>query len=322
MKKFISIFIFILCCSACDDGDIIVTSFDFDEDAQLTTCTEQGENPNQEVIRLLYTTNSEPSESLSLSLTQPDFTGKFEGLAEQDSIVVDLNQNNRLVYRTYNGPISGSDYFCNDIPPSEPQVEDEYISTNGGRVIITTTIIEQDDNDGIPAEEEDLNGDGNLFNDDTDGDGIPNFLDIDDDNDNVLTLNELGNDVENDNYLDTDNDGIPDYLDSDDDGDGVLTRNEDLNANDNSDDPQEYILNPSDDDTNGNGIPNYLDPEDTLSEDINVVRANRVSRTFRTIVVAKDITMENTANGEEIILETLTIGRFQISSTQEFINPN
>ncbi len=38
---------------------------------------------------------------------------------------------------------------------------------------------------------EDLNGDKNLFNDDTDANNVPNFLDGDDDGDRVLTINEM-----------------------------------------------------------------------------------------------------------------------------------
>lgn len=47
------------------------------------------------------------------------------------------------------------------------------------------------DNDGIPSYYEDVDEDGNVFNDNTDGDNIPNFLDNDDDGDGVLTINEL-----------------------------------------------------------------------------------------------------------------------------------
>lgn len=322
MKNFFLLALVSFSLFSCDDGDIIVTTFDFDEDATLTACREADEavNTSDQLITLLYTTNTEPSESLSLSLSGTDFTGKFNGIEQQDSLVINLNQTNKIVYRTYDAPINGGEYFCNDIPPSQPRVLEEYSTTNGGQVILITTITAQDDNDGIPAEDEDLNGNGNYFDDDTDNDGIPNFLDIDDDNDNVLTLNELGSDIENGNYLDTDNDGIPDYLDDDDDGDGVITRYEDLNANANSSNPEEFILNPADDDTNQNGIPNYLDPEDTQSETIDVVKVNSISRDFRTIVRAQNITMENTANGEEIILETLVMGRLEVSSSDESLN--
>lgn len=47
------------------------------------------------------------------------------------------------------------------------------------------------DNDGIPSLLEDLNGDGNYFNDDTDKDGIPDFLDEDDDGDGFATRQEI-----------------------------------------------------------------------------------------------------------------------------------
>lgn len=72
-----------------------------------------------------------------------------------------------------------------------------------------------DDRDYVPNVLEDLDGDRNLYNDDTDDDGVPNFLDLDDDGDGILTkyedLDEDG-DPTND---DTDGDGVPNYLDED-----------------------------------------------------------------------------------------------------------
>ena len=110
------------------------------------------------------------------------------------------------------------------------------------------------DLDTVPTATEDLNGDGNLANDDTDGDGIPNFMDNDDDGDMVLTSVEYvfpsnSTDKSVQTLLDTDGDGIPNYLDNDDDGDGILTIDEDANGNNN----------PADDDENENGIPDYLE---------------------------------------------------------------
>lgn len=106
------------------------------------------------------------------------------------------------------------------------------------------------DSDAVDTADEDLNGDGNLANDDTDGDGIPNYLDDDDDGDLVLTnveLIDIGGRTAS--YPDTDGDNIPDYLDIDDDGDGISSINEDYNHNGNL----------ADDDLNTNGIPDYLD---------------------------------------------------------------
>ena len=82
------------------------------------------------------------------------------------------------------------------------------------QVNLHTLNVTDHDLDTINSIEEDLNGDNDLFNDDTDEDGIPNFQDVDDDNDGILTKDEY--DQNGDNVPDdSDNDGIPDYLDSD-----------------------------------------------------------------------------------------------------------
>ena len=68
------------------------------------------------------------------------------------------------------------------------------------------------DSDGVLSILEDIDGDGSPFGDDTDGDRLWNMYDTDDDNDGVLTINEL--DKNEDGVIDdTDGDGIPDYLD-------------------------------------------------------------------------------------------------------------
>ncbi|RSK42120.1 T9SS type A sorting domain-containing protein [Mangrovimonas spongiae] len=124
------------------------------------------------------------------------------------------------------------------------------------------------DTDGMPSDMEDVNNDGNLANDDTDGDGIPNYLDDDDDGDNVLTNIELvfgdGRTTENSTssptFLDTDSDGIPNHLDFDDDGDGILSIDEDYNENGD----------PTDDDLNNNGVPDYLDAQQLNVEELSL----------------------------------------------------
>ena len=47
------------------------------------------------------------------------------------------------------------------------------------------------DNDGIPSYAEDLDGDLDVEDDDTDGDTFPNFIENDDDGDDVYTIDEL-----------------------------------------------------------------------------------------------------------------------------------
>ena len=72
------------------------------------------------------------------------------------------------------------------------------------------------DLDGIPSFMEDLDGDGDIFNDDSDGDGIPNHSDSDDDGDGTPTRDEITiNEDGTISFTDSNSDGTPDYLDPD-----------------------------------------------------------------------------------------------------------
>lgn len=71
------------------------------------------------------------------------------------------------------------------------------------------------DGDGIPSFMEDLNGNQYLWDDDTDGNGVPNYLDEDDDGDGRLTKDEIIGVYEDGTleFPDTNGSGTPDYLD-------------------------------------------------------------------------------------------------------------
>ncbi len=74
-----------------------------------------------------------------------------------------------------------------------------------------------DDLDGVPSIFEDIDGDGDPRNDDTDGNNIPNYADFDDDGDGKLTKDEDANgdgDPRND-FSDPKKPTIPDYLNRD-----------------------------------------------------------------------------------------------------------
>ena len=96
------------------------------------------------------------------------------------------------------------------------------------------------DFDNVPSHLEDINGDYDLTNDNSDDDTFADFVDSDDDNDGTLTIDE---DLEPDSDLTVDRDGDGDPTNDIGDGD------------------------PTNDDTDGDGIPNYLDPDDTASRD-------------------------------------------------------
>ncbi len=315
MKTLKAIFLALLLSmfSSCDDGNIITTTFNFDEDTDLSLCM-------QDETNVLYFIDQETNEAISFRFSE-EFDGTFEGIEEDVfEITININNNNRVTYRRLNGSISGDDYYCQEIPPSTPGVLEEFVSTTGGTATLQIRVSEQDDNDDVPAElEEVLDEDGNLL--DTDGDGIPDYLDTDDDNDNVLTrseellaVDENGAVIPGD-YVDTDGDGIPNYLDEDDDGDGVLTINEDLNA---CVDPENPALNPNND-LNADGLANYLNPEATGSVVRDIRKSNTISRSFFTQVVFNDVTFENVNNSESLTFTSFIMGRYSISNVSQII---
>jgi hypothetical protein len=96
---------------------------------------------------------------------------------------------------------------------------------------------------------------------DADGDGTPNYLDMDSDGDGI------GDDVEA--VVDTDHDGTPDFLETDSDGDGISDAVETAGDTDHDGTPN-YLDSDSDGDgigdavetgvdSDGDGIPNSLD---------------------------------------------------------------
>ncbi len=301
MRKLLSLSFAALLLFSCNDGDIIVTDFNFD-DPQLSWC---GDNQSQVLYKI---NNSGVNEAIAfrfdLTTANPQFF-----LPEEGQITIPLNATtNQVVYRVFDGEVDRN-YFCNEIPPVSPQVVREFKSTTGGEVLITSTIANATDHDGdgVPSSSE-----GMASGLDTDGDGIPDYLDIDDDGDNILTRVERAVEAENsvNTYPDSDNDGIPDYLDPDDDNDGVPTRNEDWNLN----------LNPADDQTDG--LPHYLNPEITDSFEIEGVRENRISRSFRYLVTINNLTLVNQGgDGEQIRLQDYELGVITSPSQNIVLEP-
>ena len=251
MRSILVVLLTFLFFNACDDGDIITVNLEFEDD--LSLCENDVDNYT------VYKVRTDPEESLSLV---------FPRNAENDLLFnpevspyeVKFGINNTSVffnYRTYNQ----TPEFCNTIINSDIIIREDYAAQTSttDNVTVTATFVDSD-SDGISNEDEDdnLDGDSNYLTNplDTDGDGLPNYIDDDDDNDNVLTIDEDDNlDGDNNpftNPKDTDNDGIFNYLEEDDDGDGVLSRLEDENENRN---PADDFLNDDD------NLPRYLNPD-------------------------------------------------------------
>lgn len=268
---------------SCNDGNIITVQLDFDD--TFETCGGL----------VLYKIKNDPTESLSIflsGLTEDDFIVFSDTLRDvtETLIIPAISLNgttNKFNFRRYNSDITGPELFCADIPPNISIISD--VESTEGEVIITTVVIEED-NDGISWKDEDDNTDADnnpaTNPTDTDNDGLPNYLDIDDDGDNVLTIDEdLDTDTDGNpftNALDSDNDNIPDYLDNDDDGDGVLTRDEENVFQDE---------NPTNDETNLDEGPDYLNPLVSTVVPATAFRSHSVNRNFTTSVILNSINL-------------------------------
>ena len=277
MKKLVLLIFIPLLFQGCNDGDIIVTNFDF-EDAQLQQC---GDTSNVVFFKI----NPQVNESISLLIPTSQ-----ELFIETGTQTFNLSSTGSIInYRGFDDSVTSS-YFCNPVPATSPGVVLEYIGTSGIANLISETTL--DDFDGIDfVNSDDLSQEG--FGD-FDGDGIPNYHDFDDDGDNVLTSQEIGEDPLN--PRDTDLDGMPDYLDPDDDNDGVLTINEDIDQN----------LNPADDIATPGGLPNYLDPDITTSVVIEAYKEHLYNRTSDGTIIIDNLVLVSTQ--EQIIIQTYTLG--------------
>lgn len=274
-KSFFLLSVFLILFSySCDDGDIITVEFKFEDTFQI--CGDL----------VFYKTKSDPAESLSLQITSPSLSlDEILNVGDDNTLEISRTINgssNTFNYRTYK--TLPSNLFCNDVPPADIQITQDLSSTTGTAIISST--LTEDDNDGIPAELEDINGNGDLNDDDTDGDGLANYLDFDDDGDNIPTKEEKP-DLNGDGIFidarDTDSDGTPDYLDADDDGDGINTRDEENDSTD---------QNPANDVTN-NDVADYLNPEVKTYVAATAYREHAIKQTYEVRIIINNIQLPN-----------------------------
>ena len=183
----------------------------------IATVTYEGTYINREIETLPYTRLFDASVvPVNFDLTavvngfqdvMTEFNVAEEVVVNSDGTVTPINPGIGAVFMQ-----SGLGYYVN--PPA----------TSGipiyAQLIFTFSLYDSDigdqDNDGIPSVDEDLNNNGLEEDDNTDGDTLPNYTDADDDNDGRPTRDEIEIDSDgNITFPDTDGDGVVDYLDSD-----------------------------------------------------------------------------------------------------------
>jgi hypothetical protein len=296
MKKAFLLAFCLLGLLACDDGEVIVTNFDFD-DLPVQSCIRETPDDDRYVF---YKINPETNETLLLSFMTTEQIFENPGTVE---IPVD---GSIFEYRRFNGVVD-ENYYCSPVPPTSP-VAVEVVSATRGTISITSTIVSEEDDDVIPALLEGaLPLSGPPYDDsasqDSDEDGIPDYKDSDDDNDNVPTESEGVEIVDgqiDSISRDTDGDGRFNYLDCDDDDDGVDTIQEDINGD----------LDPRNDTAAIGDDPNYLVNSLSVSASpaIDTFITNRFTRTFELSIQLNNL--EYTTENASLIEEFLDFGTF------------
>ena len=288
MKNVFLLSLFSLILINCDDGDIITTQFEFDNQT-LRLCEDNSPY-------LFYNIESDTNESLILLLQ----TGE-PILTDPGDYSFTIGATNTLQYRVYDNEIP-TDFFCQTLPPSTPIVTTQY-DGNGGSVSVVNDLL-QEDSDGIST---------GFEIGDTDGDGLPDAIDEDDDGDNVPTNEENADpngDGNPDDAQDTDGDGIPDYLDSDDDNDGIPTIQEDANGD----------LNPQNDSSSGTA-PDYLNDQVAIAVVPAINMYIEHSYSVRSIISFTFLDVIFEGQDETIIDEVFPFGTYTTSQSTVTITP-
>jgi len=124
MRKIV-ILLLALVLNSCNDGNFQVPSFNFTE--TVNHCGEY----------VLYRTNTKKTEVLTLVLSLNEINTTVQTKTYPISNLMPVN------YRIFDSPI-GTNYFCQTIPPANPNVLKE-LNAIDGEVTITTTSVKEND---------------------------------------------------------------------------------------------------------------------------------------------------------------------------------
>lgn len=150
MKKYFGLLFCLFALNACDDGDMVFESFNFDS-------VDSGDCGVTSTINTVFKINK--NEALILKLDGPqtfftsdgqEYTATVFPFRNQvtpvgTSKIYKISTLNKVIYRVFTGDVP-STYFCQDIPPISPSVVSESSTQDNGNGIIEirTAIIEND----------------------------------------------------------------------------------------------------------------------------------------------------------------------------------
>lgn len=124
----------------CSEGDLIELSVEID--APMQHCSNESENNF-----VFFTLDQDINRSLSVSFSSSSFNivPAISAISLEEPIIITLNtSNNFLIYREFEEPIIGQDYFCQSIPPANITVSQEMSSTSGTAEISYELVEESD----------------------------------------------------------------------------------------------------------------------------------------------------------------------------------
>ncbi|NJM78623.1 MAG: hypothetical protein HC854_01490 [Flavobacterium sp.] len=131
MKKIVYLFVLLLSFSSCDDGELTLESFNF-EDVDIQDCDDENSY-------LIFKTKKD--ELLLVSLSKENYEAAFNNVPESVTTPREypINSTNQVIYRKYTGTVSKTT-VCSVIPVSSPTVSKEWGAT-GGTIRVQTTVI-------------------------------------------------------------------------------------------------------------------------------------------------------------------------------------
>lgn len=128
MKKALGLLFLVISIVSCDDGEIILKSFDF-ANQPVQKCTDK---------EFLFKTKND--ELLLIRLSETTFNTNFineETLGTPREIT--LGGSNSVIYRKYSSSVN-SNVICDAVPPASPYVVKEWVAS-GGTLLIETNAI-------------------------------------------------------------------------------------------------------------------------------------------------------------------------------------
>ncbi len=138
MQRILGFVCLIFMLSACDDGDLSVTSFEFTS-LNLNKCADN---------TFIYNTSGNEALILNIPLSQFKNVQNVDQSGNIVPVIYQLTTSDNLVYRLYNAAINSS-ILCADLPVAEPKVVEEWTALSGATIEITTYANPDTENGGI-----------------------------------------------------------------------------------------------------------------------------------------------------------------------------